>query len=183
MNKWGLPESADFGGVEYAINSDFRDVLEIVSVLQNKEKPEIIKFRIALELFYDNFSDMPPEYHQEAAEWLISFIGLFEESDETPRPKRIDWEQDWNIIVSEINKITKMEIRTVDYMHWWTFIGYFNAIGEGQLSFIVSIRDKLLKGKKLEKHEKEFYLQNRKMVDFKTKITAKEQSLLDEWLK
>ena len=113
---------------------------------------------------------------------MSGFIGLFEQDDGTPRPKQIDWDQDWNMIVSEVNKVANTEVRATDYLHWWTFIGYFNAIGEGQLSFVVSIRDKLRKGKKLEKYEKEFYRQNRATVEFKKKFTQEEQKLLDEWL-
>lgn len=183
MNKWGLPECAEFGGVEYTINSDFRDILEIISILQDEERPQMIRPVLALELFYEDFSSIPAKYHQDAAEWMVGFIGLFEEDDGKPKPKQIDWEQDWNMIVSEVNKVAKMEVRATEHLHWWTFIGYFNAVGEGQLSFVVSIRDKLRKGKKLEKYEKDFYRQNRSTVEFKKKITTKEQKLLDEWLK
>lgn len=183
MNKWGLPESVEFGGVEYSINSDFRDILEIIEILQDEDRPQVLRAALSLELFYDNFSTMPPRYHQQAAEWMVGFIGLFEPDDGVKRSKQFDWEQDWNMIVSEINKVAKMEVRETEHLHWWTFIGYFNAIGEGQLSFVIGIRDKLRRGKKLEKYEKDFYKRNRSVVEFRKKITTKEQAVLDEWLK
>lgn len=53
-------------------------------------------------------------------------------------------------------------------------IAYFHAIGEGQLSTIVSIREKLRTGKKLEKWEQEYYRKNKHQVDLKKRYTAEE---------
>ena len=60
-------------------------------------------------------------------------------------------------------------------------MGYFQAIGEGQLSMLVSIREKLRSGKKLEPWEREYYQKNRSRVDFKQRYTAAEQQALDAW--
>ena len=43
------------------------------------------------------------------------------------------------------------------------------GIGEGVFNTIVSIREKRRKGKKLEKWEKEFYQNNKTLVDLKVK--------------
>ena len=54
------------------------------------------------------------------------------------------------------------------------FLAWFNGIGEGQLSTVVSIREKKRKGKKLSDWEREFYQENREKVDFKLKYSAEE---------
>ena len=73
-------------------------------------------------------------------------------------------------MVSAINKVAGREIRTDSYCHWWTFIGYFDAIdGESTFANIVNIRNKKAKGKKLEKWEQEFYNANRDLCDIKSK--------------
>ena len=59
-------------------------------------------------------------------------------------------------------------------MHWWTFLSWFNAIGEGQLSTVVSIREKLQKGKKLDKWERDFYRENKQLVDMKKRYSTQE---------
>jgi len=182
MNFWGLPVSAEIGGREYPVNSDFRDVLEIIAILQDLEKHEHLRVLLALNLFYEEFDEMPPEDYQAAFDWLIRFISLDEPEDDRPHAKLIDWEQDRSIIAAEINKVAGVEVRDLRYLHWWTFIGYFYGIGEGQLSFIVSIREKLRKGKKLEKHEQEFYRNNRARVDFKQKFTQADEAALSKWL-
>ena len=53
-------------------------------------------------------------------------------------------------------------------------MSFFQAIGEGQLSTVVAIRDKLRKGKKLEKWEQDFYRENKSRIDFKKKYSAEE---------
>lgn len=66
-------------------------------------------------------------------------------------------------------------------MHWWTFLGYFNEIGQGNFSFIVGIRDKLNYGKKLEKHEKEFLDKNRELVKLEPPKTREEQEREEQY--
>lgn len=51
-------------------------------------------------------------------------------------------------------------------------MAYFNAIGQGQLSTIVAIRDKLRRGKALEKWEKDFYRENKARVDLKPRYSS-----------
>ena len=65
-------------------------------------------------------------------------------------------------------------MRALPFCHWWTFLAWFNGIGEGQLSTVVSIREKKRKGKKLSDWEREFYQENREKVDFKLKYSAEE---------
>lgn len=182
MTSWGLPVSAVIGDREYAVNADFRDVLEVIEILQDREKHEAIRTLVSLSLFYDDFDQMPSAYHQEAVEWMMSFISCGEEDDAAPQPKLIDWVQDRMIIAAEVNKVAGIEVRSLEFLHWWTFIGYFNCIGEGQLSYIVSIREKLRKRQNLEKHEREFYNKNRSRVDFKQKFTREEEAVLSKWL-
>ena len=71
------------------------------------------------------------------------------------------------------------ETRASDYIHWWTFLGYFNEVGEGLFTTVINIRNKLNKGKKLDKVEKEFYKENRTLIDLKTKYSAEQQAEID----
>lgn len=171
MDLWGLPTSAVIGGVEYPINADFRDILEIFRYMDDPDQPEYIRWRIALALFYEG--EIPTDHQQEAMEYFAEFIACGELSDK-PSPKLLDWEQDAQLIVADVNNVARAEIRSLPFLHWWTFMAYFNAIGEGQLSTIVSIRDKLRRGKKLEKWEQEYYRKNRERIDLRKKYSAEE---------
>lgn len=171
MNPWRLPETAEIGGTAYKLNTDFRDILEIMGYLDNQEMPEYLRWRIALALFYEG--EIPAQDQQEAMGYLAAFISCGE-TDGKPGPKLLDWEQDARAIIADVNKVAGTEIRSMPYLHWWTFLSYFNAIGDGQLSTLVSIRDKLRRGKKLEQWEKDFYRENKSRVDLKKKYSAEE---------
>lgn len=171
MNQWGLPTTAEIGGVEYRINTDYRDILEIFGYINDPDQPEWLRWQIAIALFYEE--EIPEEHQSEAMEYLAAFISCGEE-DSKPGPRLLDWEQDAQIIAADINKVAGAEIRTVEYLHWWTFLSYFRGIGEGQLSTIVSIREKLRTGKPLEKWEKEYYRKNKDRVDLKRHYSTEE---------
>ena len=175
MTGWDLPEFAEIGGKTYRINADYRDILDIVTRLNNQEESEQTRLYVALALFYEDFTDMPRKDYQEAANWMMRFISCGEEeTDAHPRPKLLDWEQDHNMIVADVNKVAGCEIRALPFVHWWTFLAWFGAIGEGQLSAVVAVRDKLRRGKKLEEWEREFYRRNRARVELKPRYTPEE---------
>ncbi|MBQ7767557.1 MAG: hypothetical protein IJ403_01590 [Oscillospiraceae bacterium] len=182
MNAWGLPVAATIGGVEYQINTDFRDVLEIIQYLNDNTRTEYARWRIALGLFYEG--DIPDAYQEDAARYLSDFIA-YDNQDDKPGPKLMDWQQDSAMIIADVNKFAGKEIRAEKYMHWWTFLSYFYGVGEGQLSTVVGIRSKKAKGKKLDKWEQEYYRDNRQKVDFQTPDTAEKAALqeyFNKWL-
>lgn len=172
MNPWQLPEAAEIGGIEYEINADFRDVLDIMAVLNDPEYPEYVRWLTAIALFYNG--EIPEEHELEAMEFLAAFISYGEKDAQKPGPTLMDWEQDAQAIVADVNKVAGMEIRALPYLHWWTFLSYFQAIGEGQLSMRVSIRDKMRRGRKLEKWEQEYYRDNKTLIDIKKRYTQEE---------
>ena len=75
-----------------------------------------------------------------------------------PSPRTMDWTQDANLIFPAVNKAAGFEVRGVDYMHWWTFMGYFMEIRDTTYATILGLRGKKARGKKLEKDEKELYM-------------------------
>lgn len=156
----------------YPIHSDYRDVLEIFSYFDDPDLPEYLKWRIALALFYEG--EIPTEHLQEAMEFLAEFLKGGRQDGERVAPKLLDWEQDAGVIVAEVNKVAGQEIRALPYVHWWTFLSWFHGIGEGQLSLLVGIREKLRKGKKLEPHEKDYYRTHKSQVDLKTRYSREE---------
>ena len=108
----------------------------------------------------------------------------FLDGGDTPKSqnqrKILDWEQDESIIFPAINKVAGCETREVKYLHWWTFLGLFNEIGDGLFSQVMNIRGKKSKGKKLEKWEREFYSTHKELIDLKRKATSQdEQQELD----
>lgn len=172
MTPWSLPESAVISGTEYEINADFRNVLQIMQILADPDQSEYVRWLTAIELFYE--SEIPDACLQEAMEFLAAFISYAEAGNDKPGPRLLDWEQDAMAIVADVNKVAGCEIRSLPYLHWWTFLSYFQAIGEGQLSTVIAIRNKLHHGKKLEKWEQDYYRSHRDQVELKRRYSAEE---------
>ena len=172
MDLWQLPREASFGGKSYPIHGDYRDILEIFSYLDDPDLPEGFRWTIALALFYAE--PIPAEHTQEAAQYLSWFIRGGQPETKIRGPRLMDWQQDAPQIIADVNKVAGEEIRSLPFLHWWTFLSFFHAIGEGQLSALVGVREKLSRGKKLESWEKEYYTRNREQVDLRKKYSASE---------
>lgn len=178
---WEFPTSLNIGGVDYEIRTDYRAVLDLLTALNDEElmdaDPQIeayMKSRVILEIMFPKCDDIPAENIQEALSKVAEFIdmGITEDSK---KPKTMDWEQDAPILIPAINKVLNTEIRAQKYIHWWTFLGAYMEIGESLFSNILHIRQKKAKGKKLEKWEQEFYKENKSLIDFKQKNQRSEE--------
>lgn len=170
MTCWELPVHAQIGGKNYPIHGDFRDILEIFSYFEDPDLPDYLKWQVALALFYEG--EIPKEHQQEAMEFLVKFLCCNQQ--DKPGIKLLDWEQDAALIVADVNKVAGQEIRSLPFLHWWSFLSWFHAIGQGQLSTVVAIREKLRRGKALEKWEKEFYREHKPMVDLPKRYSRRE---------
>lgn len=168
-----LPTTLEIGGKSYSIRSDYRVVLNIYRAFNDPELTDGEKCYVCLKCLFTE--PIPKEHLQETAEKAFWFVGGGDVPQENVRPiKVLDWEQDEGIIFPAVNKCAGYEVRSVPYLHWWTFLGFFNELGEGLFSEVIAIRSKLGKGKKLDKREHEFYRAHRKMIDLRVKKTAEE---------
>lgn len=173
-----LPTALDVGGVRHEIRSDWRAVLDIIAALSDPELTQADKLCCLLDIFYVN----RPADVAEAVRQCFWFINMGQGEQKSSGMKLMDWEQDLQYIIAPINQQAGCEIRALDYMHWWTFMGYYYNIGDCMFAQIVAIRKKLKKGQKLEKYEKEFYRANREIVDIKTKYTEAEDAFINQLL-
>ena len=188
MYAWELPTSLEVGGKEYAIRTDYRVILDILAAMNDPEifepgmtedEKKIEQTMTMLQILYIDFDSILPKDYQEAAEKAVEFIDCGIEGDDKPKPRTMDWEQDAPIIAPEVSKVAGRDIR-VGETHWWEFFGYYLGIGEGVFNTIVSIREKRRKGKKLEKWEKEFYQNNKSLIDLKSKKIERSEEEKEE---
>ncbi len=168
-----LPTSLEIDGAEYKIRSDFRVALLIFDAYNNPELGNREKLAICLESLYIQL----PENKEKAIEKAVWFLdgGNMPKSKKAP-VKIMDWEYDQSIIFPAVNKVAGYETRTAEYLHWWSFLGMFNEVGEGLYSQVMNIRVKRAKGKKLQKWEREFYNEHKELINIKEKLTAEEQA-------
>ena len=166
INAWNLPESLNINGVDYGIRSDFRAVLDILSAFSDDELTDTEKTKVMIEILYYPVVPLPNEL-EEAAQKAIWFIDCGIEQDDMPKPRTMDWEQDAAIIFPGINKIAGFGEKRNQEIHWWGYYGCIMEISDGLFSQVLAIRQKLTKGKKLEKWEQEFLRNNRNLCDLK----------------
>lgn len=164
MNGYRLPMTAEIGGKLFHLRSDFRNVLEVFSWLERQELPQYLRWRVAVELFYEE--TVEKAQLAEATQYLAWFLRAGEE-ESNGGPRLFSWQQDARHIIAGVNKAAGQELRQEPFVHWWTFLSWFHAMGEGSFLTLVSIRDKLARGKKLESWEQEFYRQNKDQVILK----------------
>lgn len=177
-----LPESLTVAGVDYPIRSDYRNVLQLFEASSDSDLSQDEKWIVAIYLLFEDFSCADDVFEaiengfdiEDAAKQITWFILMGKDTKDKKELPAYDWEQDEQMIFSAVNKVYRGEVREVEYMHWWTFLGYFNEIDEGMFSFIVGIRDKLNHHKKLEKHEREFLNKNRDLVKIKPRLSKEE---------
>lgn len=185
-----IPISVVIDNVEYGIrnNGDYRVILDCFSALQDVDLTEQERVFASLIIFYQDLNNLEDVLIQtNLVERVSEMYKFFNCGDMdalgTKVPyKLIDWEQDSQLISSAINAVANTEIRSSPYIHWWTFMGYFSAIGKSLLSNVITIREKLLKGKKLEKYEREFRRDNPKYFVWNSKSVddAEADKLLQE---
>lgn len=183
MNAYEMPTSLEIGGVGYKIRTDFRAILDILIAMMDPELDKQAKSIVLIQILYEKWEEIPAECLEEAIEKGCNFIDCGQKDDGRPKPQMIDWEQDASIIIPAINKTAHTEVRAVQYMHWWTFFSYFMEIGESLFANVLSIRQKKIKGQKLEKWEMEFYKENKEIIDLKKKISQEEQTEKDSIMK
>lgn len=178
---WEFPTSLNVGGVDYEIRTDYRVVLDLLTALDDPDLTDkdeqltaYMQSRVILEIMFPDCDNIPIEHWQEALNKVSEFIDMGI-SDDSKKPKTMDWEQDSPILIPAINKVLNCEIRAQKYMHWWTFLGAYMEIGESLFSNVIHIRQKKAKGKKLEKWEQEFYKSNKALIDFKEKTKRSEE--------
>lgn len=160
---YDLPKSLIINEKEYDIRTDYRVVLDIFSAFNDNMLSETEKWLIALEILFIDYETINDyESAMKQVSWFLNCgMNMGNRKDE----KVFDWNKDFQFIVAPINKAFGKDIRAEEYMHWWTFMGYFLEIGECSFSNIISIRNKIKKGKKLEKYEQDFVNDNQDLIN------------------
>lgn len=97
-------------------------------------------------LFYPEFDAMTQDVWPEATRFLAEFLAAGRREEPRPGPALMDWQQDAPLIAAGIGRAAGAGCAHAPYLHWWSFLALFDAIGEGSFATVVAIRDKLRRG-------------------------------------
>lgn len=188
---YDLPTSVEINGESFKIREkgDFRMVLHCFEIMAAEDLNDKEKALACLIVFYEKFNtiedvltQLKDEAFEQAVIGMFNFMNIGQENNpkQASTVKLIDWEKDSLLVTSAINNVAGKEIRAEKYLHWWTFISYYMAIGDCALSQIVAIRYKIAHNEKLEKHEKKFRNENPQYfnIDYRTS----EQKAADDYI-
>lgn len=178
-----IPTSIELDGRQFSIrnNGDFRVILDCFQALGDIELDARERLLAALIIFYEDLNTIEdvealPDL-EKATEEMYKFFNCGKINVTAPSPgKLVDWELDSQLISSAVNKVCGFEIRSAPYIHWWTFMGYYTAIGECPFSTIIGIRNKMLRGKKLEKYEQQYKRENPQYFTWNSQTVEKSEA-------
>lgn len=192
MNNYTLPTCFEIEEELFEIRDkgDYRIVLSCFNIICNVNLSDYEKSLACLVLFYSSFGDGEEAIEnaincsckQELLDKMYWFFDCGNSYDKSDRPthKLVDWDKDSLLICSAINRVAGKDVRSEEYIHWWTFIGYYMEVGECALSQILGIRSKIANGVKLEKHEQKFKNDNPQYFDMDYR--TEEDKKIDAWL-
>lgn len=189
-----LPVSIQVGEQSFNIREkgDFRMVLDCFVALNDMELSKEERIIAAVMMFYEGFDEVEDVLYCDESiltslvKEMYNFFNCGQPDGVGNKVKHnlIDWKKDQQLICSAVNNVANKEIRLEKYVHWWTFMGYYLAIGESPMSTIVSIRNKIVEGKKLEKYEKEFRQDNPQYFEWNSKSLEEkeaEKMIMEMW--
>lgn len=160
-----LPKALRINGVSYEIRADYRNVLRVFEAFADESLSDKEKMLICLQRMFVNFRSIPYDNYKEAYEQVYWFIGCGKPEEKRPPIRTFNWIKDEPLLFPAVNKAAGIEVRSVPYMHWWTFMGFFESIDPDSLfGTVLSIRQKKARGKKLEKYEREFMNNNKALM-------------------
>ncbi len=175
-----LPQTVEVSNVARRIRTDYRDIINILVAQSDPNLDNDEKTYICLFIFYVDFDELKDDELEEAFQKALAFIDAGLKSSNVPGPRLMDWEHDEPIIFSAVNKVAGTDVRNKQYIHWWTFLGYYLEISESFFSQVISIRKKRASGKKLEPYEREFYKANKNLIQLKEKLSDEEEQARKE---
>lgn len=197
MSEWSFPTTIEIFDKEYEIRDkcDYRIILDVIKALTDEQEENDFRMHCAMFIFFETPENLPDPLTstksdeiaiiQECINEITRVIrcGENEDPQDKNKPKLMDWEHDFNLIVPAINRVLGYDVRDPNkYTHWYTFIGAFGEIGDCYFAQVMNIRTKRAKGKKLDENDKEFYKEHRKDVDLPIQLSDEEQEWLDsDW--
>lgn len=120
-----LPERLTIGNRIYRIDADFRRWMEIQQLFLNPDLTQTEQVNIAM----INAFGAIPEAFEEALYQLLWFLSCGEDARGPAPPEQLlDWEQDYFALWGDFRVYAGMDIRRVDYLHWWEFMAIFRSL-------------------------------------------------------
>lgn len=170
MDEWSNPEYVQTSLRKLNIKNkcDYRVVLKAIKILNDPALLEHDKYDCLFSVFFEEYPQT--EEMQEALEGIYQIINTTYGQNEPIKSceaeeKLMDWHKDFKYIAPPVSRVLGYDVRDPNKTtHWNSFVGAYQEIGECFFSQIVSMRQKMRSGKKLENWEREFVTKNYELI-------------------
>ena len=131
------PESIMADGQEIRIRTDFREYIRLIDLLKTDKLRDYEKWQFIIQYFHDR-----PDNMASALDGLVDFVNLeqlrekISESDEDNQEETVDnrplfsFQYDYPYILSGFLSSYGINLRAIEYMHWWEFRLLFDGLPE-----------------------------------------------------
>ena len=171
-----LPTTVMIKGAEVDICSDFRASIKFEGIMRNPDLSESEKILQGLQNYYL----VPPENFDDAIDRMIWFYQCGEESRDTGKKQKpfYDFEYDRSYIYSGFLEQYRVDLETVESLHWWKFRAMFESLKDDcMMGKIMRYRCMDLKG--MSKEEKQFYKELKRIYKLPDKTSKVEKEMKD----
>lgn len=178
------PISLIINGMDYPIETDFRAVLNYNRIIRESREDgsELLE---ALQLMFGCI----PENVAEAVLQLNWFVQGGEQ-DKRRRPSNkllginsdtpMDYDTDSRLIWAAFRRVYAIDLRTVEYIHWWDFLEMLSELPEDiRLNRIIEIRTKDTGNKKLSRDERTLYKALQRYYKIREPMTERQEKLIE----
>nr|DAT74538.1 MAG TPA: hypothetical protein [Bacteriophage sp.] len=172
-----FPDSVFVNGENYPIETDFREWIRFIQLVEDDEVPWQIKCQLMMQWYTDGM----PDDLEGAVYALGGFLEMrvdrsdSEEHSESVPKQLYSFEQDADCIYSAFREVYGINLQSVPYMHWWEFQTLFIGLPEKteikqrimyRNTDLRDIKDKDER-KRIQKIQRAILLKkNRKMTDY-----------------
>ncbi|MFH1301185.1 MAG: bacteriophage Gp15 family protein [Planctomycetota bacterium] len=140
-----LPEAVEIGGVEYAVNTDFKDCIRVILAFEDSELTDQEKCAVMLQNLYPEIPDDTQGAVDQALKFLNGGRSDEEQSDETSL-RLYSFEKDADFIFAAFRQTHGIDLETVR-IHWWVFLALFADLGsETTFCNLIALRRRVKTG-------------------------------------
>lgn len=157
-----LPKTVFIDGLEYEINSNFRESILFELMMQDESFTDEEKIYQALSIYYPEI----PGNLDGAIKEMLSFYKCGKESEyentdsnasKSSSTKIYDFDYDADYIYSAFLSQYSIDLQDTEYLHWWKFKAMFNGLNSNnKIVEIMGYRSIKLNSIKDEEHRKHY---------------------------
>lgn len=119
-----FPETVKVNEKEYPVETDFREWIRFVKLVEDEDVPWRIKCRLLMQWYTDDI----PDNLESSINALGDFLAMKQEENEqedeisAKSPKQVySFDEDMTWIYSAFREVYGINLQAVPYMHWWEF--------------------------------------------------------------